>query len=104
MLGTRCKAIAEIANAPHITTVTINAPAGLLVGDTATAVAIAVADDGRERPGWPRKWSSSNPSMLSIDGNSLMRALSGGGAATLVFGLPAAQISWFLCSASTVRR
>jgi len=46
---------------PQIT-LTITAPDGLLVGDTATATAVAMGDDGRHHPGRPRHWSSSDPS------------------------------------------
>lgn len=70
-----CNAVAGILGAPKIVSVTVNAPAGLLVGDTAVATAVALGDDGRDHGGRPRKWSSSDPAALSIDANGRMIAL-----------------------------
>src|SRR5512132_2732427 len=78
-----CNALAKVAGAPKIVSVTITAPAGLLVGESAIATAAAMADDGRERPGWERHWSSSDPAALSIDANGRMVALSGGHTVTI---------------------
>ncbi len=83
VIAAGCRSIADALGAPHIVSVTITAPPGLLVGDTATAVAVAVADDGRERPGWPRHWSSSDPAALSVDANGKMVALVGGRTVTI---------------------
>ena len=69
-----CNAIAGIL-APKIVSVTVNLPAGLLVGDTAVATAVALGDDHRDHGGRPRKWSSSDPTALSIDANGKMVAL-----------------------------
>ena len=60
-----CNAIAKIAGAPKIVSVTITAPAGILVGESAVASAVAMGDDGRDHGGRPRKWSSSDPAALS---------------------------------------
>jgi hypothetical protein len=78
-----CNAIAELAGAPKIVSVTITAPAGLLVGDSATATAVAMGDDGRDHPGHPRHWSSSDPTALSIDANGKMVALIAGRTVTI---------------------
>ena len=68
-----CSAVAVIGGVPKIVSVTITAPAGLLVGDSATAIAVAMGDDGRDHLGRPRQWSSSDPAALSIDANGKMR-------------------------------
>lgn len=70
-----CNAVAAVLGAPKIVSVTVTAPAGLLVGDSAIATAVAMGDDGRDHGGRPRKWSSSDPSALSIDANGKMIAL-----------------------------
>ena len=43
-----CNAIAKIAGAPKIVSVTVSAPAGILVGESAVATAVALGDDGRD--------------------------------------------------------
>jgi len=78
-----CNAIAKIAGAPKIVSVTINAPAGILVGESAVATAVALGDDGRDHGGRPRTWRSSDPAALSIDANGKMVGLIGGRQATI---------------------
>lgn len=78
-----CHALADLAGVPKILSVTITAPVGLLVGDSATATAVAMGDDGRDHLGRPRHWSSSEPAALSIDANGTMRALIGGHTVTI---------------------
>src|ERR1043165_552732 len=83
VIAAGCNAVAELAGAPKIVSVTISAPAGLLVGDTATATAIAMGDDGKDHGGRPRHWSSSDPTALSIDANGKMVALIAGRTVTI---------------------
>jgi hypothetical protein len=78
-----CNALADLAGAPKIVSVTISAPAGLLVGDSAIATAVAMGDDGRDHGGRPRQWSSSDPAALSIDANGKMVALIAGRTVTI---------------------
>ena len=78
-----CSAIAAIAGTPKIVSVTINAPAGLLVGESAVATAVALGDDGRDHGGRPRTWSSSDPAALSIDANGKMVGLIAGRQVTI---------------------
>jgi len=78
-----CSAIAAIAGAAKIVSVTVNAPAGLLVGDSAVATAVALGDDGRDHGGRPRKWRSSDPAALPIDANGKMVALIAGRTVTI---------------------
>ncbi len=78
-----CNAIAAIAGGPKIVSVTVNAPAGLLVGDSAVATAVAIGDDGRDHAGRPRKWSSSDAASLPIDANGKMVALIAGRTVTI---------------------
>jgi hypothetical protein len=77
-----CNAVAG-ALAPKIVSVTVTAPAGLLVGDTATATAVAMGDDGKDHLGRPKHWSSSDPAALSIDDNGKMVALIAGRTVTI---------------------
>lgn len=83
MAASGCKAIADLAGVPKIVSVTITAPTGLLVGDSATATAVAMGDDGRDHLGRPRHWSSSDPAALSIDANGKMVALIAGRTVTI---------------------
>jgi len=83
VIAAGCNPIAELAVAPKIVSVTITAPAGLLVGDSATATAVALGDDGRDHGGRPRLWSSSDPAALSIDANGKMVALIAGRTVTI---------------------
>jgi len=78
-----CNAIAKIAGAPKIVSVTVNAPAGILVGESAVATAVALGDDGRDHAGRPRTWSSSDPASLSIDANGKMVGIIAGRRATI---------------------
>ncbi len=78
-----CSAIAAIAGAPKITSVTVTAPAGLLVGDSAVATADALGDDHKTHNGRPRTWRSSDPAALSIDQNGNIKALIGGRTVTI---------------------
>jgi hypothetical protein len=78
-----CSALATVAGAPKIVSVTITAPAGLLPGDSAIATAVAMGDDGRDHGGRPRHWSSSDPAALSIDANGKMIALIAGRTVTI---------------------
>src|ERR1051325_4943710 len=77
-----CNAVAG-ALAPKIVSVTVTAPAGLLVGDQATATAVARGDDGKDHLGRPKHWSSSDPAALSIDDNGKMVALIAGRTITI---------------------
>jgi hypothetical protein len=83
VLGGGCNTIAAVAGAPKIVSVTINAPAGLLVGESAIATAVAMGDDGRDHGGRPRHWSSSDPAALSIDDGGKMTALIAGRTVTI---------------------
>src|SRR5262245_39553202 len=78
-----CNAIAKIAGAPSIKSVTVIAPAGILVGDTAIAHSDALGDDGQTHNGRPVKWRSSDPSALSINGSGRMIGLVGGRQVTI---------------------
>ena len=78
-----CHTLADLAGAPKIVSVTITAPAGLLVGDTATLTAVAMGDDGKNHVGLARHWSSSDPAALSIDGNGRIVALIAGRTVTI---------------------
>jgi hypothetical protein len=80
-----CNAVAAVAgiSGPKIVSVTVNAPAGLLVGDSAVATAVAMGDDGKDHVGRPRTWSSSDPAALPIDANGKMVALIGGRTVTI---------------------
>ncbi len=78
-----CSALAAIVGAPKIVSVTISAPAGLLVGESAIVTAIAMGDDGRDHPGHQRHWSSSDPAALSIDANGKIIALIAGRTVTI---------------------
>jgi len=77
-----CNAIAAVA-APKIKSVTVDAPAGLLVGETAQAAFHAFGDDGKDHIGRPVKWKSSDPAALSIDAQGKMAALIGGRTVTI---------------------
>jgi hypothetical protein len=77
-----CNVIAAIA-APKIKSVTVVAPAGLLVGETAQAAFHAFGDDGKDHQGRPVKWKSSDPTALSIDAQGKMTALIGGRTVTI---------------------
>jgi hypothetical protein len=78
-----CSAIAKIAGAPSIKSVTVIAPAGLFVGDSAIASFNALGDDGQTHNGRPVKWLSSDPSALSINGSGRMIGLVGGRQVTI---------------------
>lgn len=77
-----CNAIAALA-APKIKSVTVDAPSGLLVGESAQAVFHALGDDGRDHQGRPVKWTSSDPASLSIDAQGKMLALIAGRTVTI---------------------
>ena len=68
---------------PKIVSVTVYAPSGLLVGESAVATAVALGDDGGDHPGRQRQWLSSDPAALSIDANGKMVALIAGRQATI---------------------
>lgn len=78
-----CSVIAGIAGAPKIVSVTVIAPAGVLVGDTAQATAHALGDDGREHPGRPVTWRSSDPAALPIDASGKIVGLIAGRTVTI---------------------
>ena len=59
-----CGAVAAIAGAPKIESVTVSAPAGLLVGETGQATANALGDDGKTHNGRPVTWRSSDEAAL----------------------------------------
>jgi hypothetical protein len=82
-LASGCGVVAGIAGAPKIVSVTIQVPAGLLVGDSAVAIAIAMGDDGVNHLGRTRHWSSSDPAALPIDANGKMTALIAGRTVTI---------------------
>jgi len=73
-----CNAIGAIVGPPKIVSVTVSAPAGLLVGDSAQATSNALGDDGKTHNGRPVTWRSSDPAALAIDGQGRMVALIGG--------------------------
>ena len=70
-----CNSIAKIAGAPSIKSVTVIAPAGILVGDTAIATSNALGDDGRTHNGLAVTWRSSDPSANHPRVQALMRAM-----------------------------
>jgi hypothetical protein len=79
-----CSVVAGVVGGfPKIVSVTITAPAGLLVGDSAIATAVAMGDDGRDHLGRPRHWTSSDPAALPIDANGKMVALIAGRRVTI---------------------
>jgi hypothetical protein len=78
-----CNSIAKIAGAPSIKSVTVIAPAGILVGDTAIATSNALGDDGRTHNGLAVTWRSSDPSALSINSSGRMIGLIGGRQVTI---------------------
>jgi hypothetical protein len=80
---TGCGVIASIAGVPKIVSVTINAPAGILLGESAVATAVAMGDDGRDHGGRPRTWRSSDPAAVSIDANGKMVGLIAGRKVTI---------------------
>lgn len=74
-----CNKLAEIAGAPTISEVTVHAPAGLLVGDSAQATATATKSNGDQITALtPDAWHTSNASVISIDGQGGMKALAAG--------------------------
>jgi len=78
-----CGAIGSVLGAPSITSVTVSAPAGLLVGESAYAAFNALGDDGQTHNGRPVKWRSSDAAALSIDGQGKMTAHIAGRTATI---------------------
>src|SRR5258706_13065230 len=64
--GVGCSVIGSILGAPTIVSVTVSAPAGVLVGDSAHATSDALGDDGRPHPGRPGTWRSSDPAALPV--------------------------------------
>jgi hypothetical protein len=78
-----CSTLAKIAGAPSIKSVTVSAPAGILVGDSAIAHSNALGDDGQTHNGRPVKWTSSDPTSLSINGSGRMIGLVAGRQVTI---------------------
>jgi len=71
-----CNKLAELAGAPTVTNVTLHLPAGILVGDSAQAHASATKSNGVTIPDLrPDAWRSSNPSVISIGNNGVMKAV-----------------------------
>ncbi len=78
-----CGAVAGILGAPKIVSVTVIAPAGLLLGDSAQATFDAQGDDGKTHNGRPVTWRSSDPSALPIDDHGKMVARIAGRTVTI---------------------
>lgn len=85
VIAAGCGAAAAVVgiSGPKIVSVTVSAPAGLLVGDSATVTAVAMGDDGRDHPGRTKNWSSSDPAALSIDATGKIVALIAGRTVTI---------------------
>jgi hypothetical protein len=75
-----CNKLAELAGAPTVTSVTVYAPAGILVGDSAQVYAGATKSDGTVIGAGlpPDYWQSGNPSVISISSSGVMRGLTVG--------------------------
>jgi hypothetical protein len=80
LTATSCNKLAELAGAPTVTSVTVYAPAGILVGDSAQVYAGATKSDGTVIGAGlpPDSWQSSNPSVISISSSGVIRGLTVG--------------------------
>jgi hypothetical protein len=77
---TGCNKLAELAGAPTITAVTLQVPAGMLVGDSAQAHISVTTSNGNVNPDATPvdAWHSSNPGVISISTSGLLKALAAG--------------------------
>src|ERR1051326_5185001 len=75
-----CNKLAELAGAPTVSNVTVHAPAGILVGDSAQVSVDATKSDGTVIVGLATvdSWTSSNPSVLSISSAGVIKGLATG--------------------------
>ena len=75
-----CNKLAELAGAPTVSNVTVHAPAGILVGDSAQVSVDATKSDGTVIVGLATvdSWTSSNPSVLSINSSGVIKGLATG--------------------------
>lgn len=77
---TGCNTLADLAGAPTVTSVTVHAPAGLLVGDSAQVFVSATKSDGtvigEGLP--PDSWQTSNPSVIAISSTGVIKGLTVG--------------------------
>src|SRR5690348_16220773 len=74
-----CSKLADLAGAPTVTDVTLQAPVGIRVGDSVKAHASAAKSNGVTIPDvTPDAWRSSNPSVISISSTGVMRGLAVG--------------------------
>lgn len=75
-----CNKLAELAGAPTVTSVTVYAPAGILLGDSAQVYAGATKSDGTVIGAGlpPDTWTSSNPSVISITSGGVIKGLAVG--------------------------
>src|ERR1051325_9938735 len=79
-----CAAVAGIVgDMRHAVTVIVTAPLGLLVGDSAHVTATVIDSRGDTTMNAPVTWSSSDPTVLSIDAQGWIKGLVGGGHATI---------------------
>lgn len=78
-----CNAVAGVLGVPKITSVQVNAPSGMLVGDTAVATSTAFGNDGQTHPGRPVTWRSSDPDALPIDSHGKIVAKIAGRTVTI---------------------
>ncbi|HWJ15215.1 MAG TPA: hypothetical protein VNS10_15855 [Gemmatimonadaceae bacterium] len=76
LVTTGCNKLAELAGAPTVTDVTIHVLPGILVGDSGQAHASATKSNGVTIPDLrPDAWRSSNPNVISIGNNGVMKAV-----------------------------
>ena len=80
-----CNAVAGIAGGGDhaIVSVTVLAPAGLLVGESIQIQANATEKGGFVRPNVPATWRSSDPAAISVSSDGLITGLIGGRQATI---------------------
>ena len=76
LVTTGCNKLAELAGAPTVTDVTIHVPPGILVGDSGQAHASATKSNGVTIADLrPDAWRSSNPNVISIGNNGVIKAV-----------------------------
>jgi hypothetical protein len=79
-----CNVIGALTGAPTTEQVTVQAPAGILVGDSAQVRASATKSNGVTIPDLtPDAWRSSDPSVISINTRGVMKGLIAGRQATI---------------------
>lgn len=79
-----CNVVGALTGAPTTEQVTVQAPAGILVGDSAQVRASATKSNGVTIPDLtPDAWRSSDPSVISINTHGVMKGLIAGRQATI---------------------